>query len=96
MTTKVNGTIVVLLLVFMAMPLNQTTFLEEAIQPSNSIPQSDYIAEYELSVSSGASVVGLGYTGSAHILAIAHSGSGLVGTYSWNGLAAGGMLIELN
>lgn len=96
MTTRVNGTIVVLLLVFMAIPLNQTTYLEEAIQPSNSIPQSDYIAEYELSVSSGASVVGLGYTGSAYILAIAHSGSGLVGTYSWNGLASGGMLIEVN
>ena len=96
MTSRVNGTIVVLLLVFMAIPLNQTTYLEEAIQPSYSIPQSDYIAEYELSVSSGASVVGLGYTGSAYILAIAHSGSGLVGTYSWNGLASGGMLIEVN
>ncbi|MGA0379824.1 MAG: hypothetical protein ACO3NJ_03355 [Candidatus Poseidoniaceae archaeon] len=58
-----NSTIVVLLLVFMAIPLNQTTYLEEAIQPSNSIPQSDYIAEYELSVSSGASVIGMGYTG---------------------------------
>ena len=96
MTTRLNGAIVVLLLVFMAVPLDQGTFLGEEIQPSKSIPRSDFISEYELAISSGASVVDLGYAGSKYIIAIAHTGSGLVGSYSWNGLTSTGMLIQVN
>ena len=96
MTTRLKVAIAVLFLVFMVFPLEQSTYLEEDIQPSNSIPRSDYINEYELTASSGASVVDLGYASSTYILAIAHTGSGLVGTYSWNGIDAGGMLIEVN
>jgi hypothetical protein len=57
MTSRLRVAIAVLFLVFTALPLEQDTYLEEDIRPSNSIPRSDYIDEYELTVSSGASVV---------------------------------------
>jgi hypothetical protein len=53
------------------------------------------IADFSQTVSGSAEVVNIAHVGQNYVIAIAHTGSGSVGTYTWNSQPAGGLLLAI-
>jgi len=92
--TKWTAWTLMALMVLMVLPASPTV-LPDTASPHRVAPTSDMIADFSLTVAGSAEVVDIAHVGQTYVIAIAHTGSGSVGPYTWSGQAAGGLLLAI-
>ena len=69
------------------------TSLGEATNPHHVAATSDMIADFAFTVAGSAHVVDVAHIGQTYVVALAHTGAGSVGSYTWSNQPAGGLLL---
>ena len=82
---SVTAWVFVAMMLLMLAPMPQPTVLKDEAVVHHVAMSSDMVVNFSYTVSGGAEVVDMAYAHDHYYVALAHSGVGIIGNYTWLG-----------
>ena len=92
---SVTAWVFVAMMLLMLAPMPQPTVLKDEAVVHHVAMSSDMVVNFSYTVSGGAEVVDMAYAHDHYYVALAHSGVGIIGNYTWLGTTPGGLLVKI-